>query len=188
MAKTATCLHKSDVKVLREGETSTCRLCGQQILITTDGKEKVLQRGYIDGAITDIHPLVNQASAELGESEVSLSSEVPPKPEGRKQLEVYCENNKDAILADYRSMRLRDFFKRWHLSSTSWTRLKPKWNVKGKHGNRSKKATRHMETVKVPVNVEDSLPPLPAFSNSWPEAVQIEWLRTYTKLRLSQKK
>ena len=42
------------------------------------------------------------------------------------------EKDKDAMLADYRSMLLTDFFKKWGIHSTLWQVLKVKWDVTGK--------------------------------------------------------
>ena len=57
---------------------------------------------------------------------------VPTRPRKRKQLRKYFEQNKEAILVDYNSMKLKDFFKRW-ISSSMWTKLKADWGIQGKY-------------------------------------------------------
>ena len=58
---------------------------------------------------------------------------VPARPKKRKQLPKYFEQHKEAILADYNSMKLKDFYKRWSISTTGWTKLKKDWGVQGKN-------------------------------------------------------
>ena len=68
----------------------------------------------------------NQSGAEEREP-------VPTRPKKRKHLRKYFEKNKEAILADYTSMKLKDFFKRWGISTNMWIELKKDWSVQGKH-------------------------------------------------------
>ena len=56
----------------------------------------------------------------------------PPKLKGYKAIRAYYEENKEAILADYHTMKLIDFFKRWSMSSGIWQQLKERWEVEGK--------------------------------------------------------
>ena len=42
------------------------------------------------------------------------------------------EKDKEAIIADYKSMKLLDLYKKWHLNSGKWKKLKKEWNVPGK--------------------------------------------------------
>lgn len=180
MSNTIDCQHTSDVKTISEGDLQTCNRCGQQIIITPDHKEKIIKRGEINGVRTNIHPLANHSTGqEPGGGEAPPPPLVPPKPKKRKELARYYETNKEALLADYHSMLLRDFRLKWHLSTSYWGKLKLKWNVKGKH---PRKSGNPMASVMVPVN---ALPPLPPFSDKWTEAVQVEWLRTYRELRLA---
>ena len=75
--------------------------------------------------------------------ETSFSEErrpVPEKPKKRgEKLKAYWENNKTDILADYQSMPLREFFKRWHIATTTWPKLKELWHVESKWGSRGAK-------------------------------------------------
>lgn len=57
---------------------------------------------------------------------------VPPKPKKRNKLWQYYEKNKEAIVTDYHSMTLREFFKRWRLSTSTWMKLKKMWGVSTK--------------------------------------------------------
>lgn len=50
----------------------------------------------------------------------------------RRNLWEYMDQNKEEILADYRRLRLKDFFKRWSMCTSTWAKLKIKWGVKGK--------------------------------------------------------
>lgn len=59
---------------------------------------------------------------------------VPPKPKRRKAIWAYWEKNKAAIVADYRGLPLREFFKRWRISSNAWGKLKNKWGIPNKQG------------------------------------------------------
>lgn len=180
MTKTIDCLHTSDVKTTAEGELQTCYLCGQQILITPDRKENIIKRGQIFGVKTNIHPVANHSTGlEQGGSKEPPAPPRPSRPKKRKELPQYYESNKETVLADYHLMNLKDFFRKWHLSTQYWIKLKKQWRVVGKHSGNP------IASVSVLVNAEDSLPPLPAFSDKWTETVQVEWLRTYRELRLA---
>lgn len=54
---------------------------------------------------------------------------VPPPPKKGKKRWAYYEQNKEAILADYYSLKLMEFFKRWRITSTTWLKLKKLWGV-----------------------------------------------------------
>lgn len=66
------------------------------------------------------------AEKEIGEMVV------PPKPKKRKDLWKYYEQNKEAMIADYQSMRVSSFFIKWGLSPLTWQKLKQKWGVPNK--------------------------------------------------------
>ena len=42
------------------------------------------------------------------------------------------EKDKDKIVADYQQLTMAGFYKKWHLNSSGWKRLKKKWKVEGK--------------------------------------------------------
>ena len=80
---------------------------------------------------------------------------VPPRPKKRKQLRQYYEQNREAILADYNSMTLLPFYRRWHISTKAWMGLKTDWSVQGKHkAHASKKVVALASTEEAPVAPE----------------------------------
>ena len=103
----------------------------------------------------------------------------------------HFEDNKEAILGDYRSLTIKEFFDKWHLNSNSWTKLKREWGVKGKYKRKAPFDTKVTKVHKgnsvasmgvICDEVNKGLPPFPAFSDTWPMLVQIEWLLTYKEL------
>jgi len=69
------------------------------------------------------------------------------------------EKEKDAVLKDYRNLKLHDFYAKWKLNSSRWLKLKKQWGVKGKgHYSHGKPAVTKPETkepkseTKAPVN------------------------------------
>ena len=64
---------------------------------------------------------------------------VPDKPSKTRKHQAYWDHNKTDILADYQSMTLREFFKRWRIATTTWIRLKKLWGVQNKWGSRGAK-------------------------------------------------
>lgn len=75
-------------------------------------------------------------SEVIGKKEVAMQNKgtVPPRSstKKRKNLWEYMDQNKEAILADYRRLRLTDFYRRWGFCTSTWQKLKIKWGVKGK--------------------------------------------------------
>ena len=49
-----------------------------------------------------------------------------------KMVSGYCEEHKDEVIADYYSMKLKDFFLKWKIYAGIWNPLKNKWGVVGK--------------------------------------------------------
>ena len=66
---------------------------------------------------------------------------VPPKPRSRKERGKYYDRHMTDVLADYQSMKLLDFFKRWGISSGMWKKLKQRWGVNGKYKSKRPVAT-----------------------------------------------
>jgi len=166
--KTVLCLHSETIEAHVEGDIGTCKLCGQVRQYDPNPKRapKVIKRGRINGILTEITP-PKSLSEPLGEthqeqppapvSEPEKSPpEVPPRPKKRRQLQQYFEQNKEAILTDYYSMRLMDFFVKWHLTSTTWIKLKKLWNaapklrVVAKRTSKPSKAKPEKETALKP--------------------------------------
>ena len=87
------------------------------------------------------------------EQNIGTSEERAPVPRRPKQrlekLWGYFDQHKEAIIADYRSMTLNDFYKRWHITSSTWLKLKKKWEVPSKGLGGSKKKRHGKTGVKV---------------------------------------
>ena len=75
---------------------------------------------------------------------------VPPKPKKVSKLQDYWEHNKTDILADYQSMKIVDFYARWHMSTQTWIALKALWSVKNKRGNYTPRPPAVEEPRKAP--------------------------------------
>ena len=102
-----------------------CANCGHQVMI--DGPE---DRCYFCGKNASKKEVI------MAEKEGTVEEKaIPPKPRKRKKLWEYYEQNKEAMIADYQSMRVSSFFKKWGLGSLTWQKLREKWEVpnKGKH-------------------------------------------------------
>jgi len=121
---------------------------------------------------------------------------VPPRPRGREQLRLYFEENKEAILQDYQSLKLKGFYAKWHMTSTTWTKLKRDWKLLGKSPRKStlQKETTKPRRHKGPPSIEmvnralkeqgtNHLPAFPEFNDSWPFPVQEKWFEVYLGLR-----
>lgn len=54
---------------------------------------------------------------------------------------TYLEQNKEAILNDSRSMKIKDFLAKWHISPSTWQKFKILWKIKSnknRYGNRER--------------------------------------------------
>lgn len=179
--KTVICLHSEDIVATKEGEIGTCKICKQERLYVFNQVPKVLERGYIDGIMTDIHPPgspVHKVETEPVPEPVTKVKQKPKKPKGRKRFDKYFEDNKESILADYQSMGIKDFLSKWQIASKTWRLLKVKWGVTPKRQSPSA-----LTPIKKPE--DGGIPPLPPFNNVWSPQVQIEWLRTIKELNLA---
>lgn len=184
---TVICLHSEYID--RATHIGTCKLCGQERYYDPWNKAGVqlLKRGHIDGKLTMVTPpsgvskvpvpAVKKEGKPMARSTSKVEEHsVPPRPKKWKLRAKYYEDNKDAIIADYYSIHLRDFFKRWHLSVTTWMKLKKLWSVAPKSPLMSRPPRQHA-----------SPPLLPLFNNGWNFIVQIEWLKTYKELKIAGK-
>lgn len=127
-----------------------------------------------EDTVTIVNDLEKPAATEL----------LPPKPKSRKKWRDYYEQNKEHIIADYKSLRLRDFFNKWHLSSAYWTKLKKEWAVAAK-GHRNRYTSRKgigIKSGKQAAATNVKLPPFPEFNESWAASTKEEWLRSYTEI------
>ena len=116
--------------IMKKGVTH-CEVCGEEI--DNDGRHQCIK------------------SAKLPPEEVA-DAEVPPRPQKKKKLYEYFEQNKEAILADYRSMTLKGLYSKWRLTATTWTNLKRKWEVQGKGKGTSSRPEKEKDAT-----VDDAL-------------------------------
>ena len=142
-------------------------------------------------------------TASINMPRPSPAPEEGPSESGRQVLaterkgskRAFFEENREAIIKDYHSMRLLLFFKKWSMNSNIWQALKGEWGVAGKgRGRKGKRqelkvargevVTRPSPIVAMPVPmpVPMPMPALPAFDDSWPEMVQLRWFDTYLEL------
>lgn len=81
----------------------------------------------------------------------------------------HFERNKEAMIADYRAMKLTDFFKKWHISSATWSKLRQAWEVVGtrqvtteakrkKHAERTKESRTRTSTPAADISQEKPAP------------------------------
>ena len=101
-----------------------CANCGKQTMV--NGPEDNCQ--FCNKNATKKEVIVVKTNKNVGEREP-----VPPRPKKRKLLRQYYEQNREAILADYNSMTLLPFYKRWGISSNMWVELKREWEIPGKY-------------------------------------------------------
>lgn len=82
---------------------------------------------------------------------------IPPKPKNRKKVWGYYEKNKEAMVADYNSMRVSSFFLKWGISSQTWPKLKKKWGISNKtKGRGSKQVEKTTQRVVKETTSEDT--------------------------------
>ncbi|MDP2731051.1 MAG: hypothetical protein Q8O55_11310 [Dehalococcoidales bacterium] len=130
------------------------------------------------------------------EKENSDPSPVPPRPKGKRQLGQYFEDNKGGILQDYQSLKLKEFFAKWHMTSATWTKLKRGWELLGKSPRKSAaqsgiprprkhKGSPSIEAVNRALKERGAnhLPAFPEFNEQWSDYVKINWFETYQALK-----
>jgi hypothetical protein len=184
----------------RVGDFGRCA-CGQEIKIITDPRDfkNTSQEVTKPGDPDFQHPKIEskQHPAEVGKTAAEIvagipekritNQSVPIKPHSLKERWAYYDENKEAILADYHSMRRTDFLIKWHINTKLWKILVGKWGVatKRKWSKRESNPfiidTNHPKNIPIVPGV--GLPPFPEFSSRWNEAVQIAWLNAYIRLK-----
>ena len=111
-----------------------CANCGQQTMIDLDRPEDTCLFCGKNARKKEVIMVEKEATEEVAEVVQSYNKEpVPPRPKKRKNWPEYFEKHKEAIIADYHSMKLREFLKRWSMATTTWPKLKEKWGVQGKY-------------------------------------------------------
>jgi len=104
----------------------------------------------------------------------------------------FFHDNKEAMIEDYQTMKVVAFFKKWHIATTTWAKLKRGWGVTGK-GHRGgwtaisnrKANTEAMQQVldePIPEIVKPRFPLFPSWNESWSDTVKLAWFRTYQEL------
>ena len=220
--ETTTCIHQEKIENGDQGiQHGTCSICHQVRRYDTrnpKGKAKVIRLGRVNGMIVlpgpnDIVDLSPEEAAELeaakkaqderpqSPSDIKVSQDdqsaaaVPPKPK-KDQLLQYFNDNKEAILRDYQNLKLKEFYAKWHMSSTAWRKLKVSWRVLSKvpkSPTQLRKTIPKVSTDQLPppditslaaaLTRDGHLPPFPPFNDSWPFKVQEKWLEVYPELK-----
>uniref|UniRef100_A0A6M3Y2F8 Uncharacterized protein n=1 Tax=viral metagenome TaxID=1070528 RepID=A0A6M3Y2F8_9ZZZZ len=90
----------------------------------------------------------------------------------------FYEKNKDQIIADYQAGGPRQLEAKWNMGGPAWFHLRKRWGV-AKLGNRARP---------VPAAPINGSPPLPAWSDTWPESVQLAWLGIWISLTETKRK
>lgn len=140
--QTVICLHSETINSATH--IGICHICGQQRWYDPEDTRhvKLIKRGRIKGVLTMVvPPSVNQPVAS-NETKAEKEPELVPEPgtveeepaprrskKTKKRPLEYWDQFKDAMVADHKSMRLRDFFAKWHISGTQWMKLKTRWGV-----------------------------------------------------------
>lgn len=101
------------------------------------GKPKTLKRWGIEQASLD---------GLLDRWGLRAKPEKKEPPHKRGGIEQF-DKDKDAIIRDYQTMKLREFLRKWHISTVRWNKLQGRWKVPGKKpsigiANRKQKAAK----------------------------------------------
>lgn len=207
-----TCVHDEKIEEKGDGiQEGTCSLCRQvRCYDLNDTREKcrVIKLGRLDDKIVipNLGERLNLSDEEREELTEALAEAKEPLPvpvqepvesaaerkpprrtRNRRKFRKYYEQNKAAIIADYYSLRLKDFFRKWRFATSTWTKLKTEWEVKPKGPplKRPRKPKGEIPVVSVSTQ-SDQLPQFPPFNDKWTSDVQIAWLETYKALRLGK--
>lgn len=118
---------------------------------------------------------------------------VPPKPdcsglnlwERNMAMKQYYEANKEAIIADFKSLGLTLMLKRWKLSYATWcgskhhNGLRNRW-LPEEFGTASK--PRSGKQACLPAKTGSKELVFPPFSDKMPAEVQVAWLNVYPEV------
>lgn len=201
--KVIECVHKEQIIDEEEYNTGTCSICGQITEYSKDAKSATVTKLGRLGPDTIVVP---KAGFKLGldgkdttdlagltykdkfpEQKVGRQKQMSPdksKPDIKAHLKWYREHKLEMI-ADLKQMSREEFLDKWKVSRQTISHLKsdPAFTFSHPAPLSSRRLTVSPIKAAVPI-AGDGLPPLPAFSDSWPEAVQIRWLGTYEALAL----
>jgi len=105
-------------------------------------------------------------------------------PEPKSALAPYWNDNREEITRDYETVRLSELYRKWHICSTSWGRLKKAWGIPNK--GRGYRQLRLKPSAEVLGRIS-ILPAFPEFNDNWAFPVQEKWLEVYKELRQLEK-
>lgn len=78
----------------------------------------------------------------------------------------FYEEHKDEIIKDYQEKGSKYLTEAYGITSSTWFSLRKRWNVE----------LMSRGTRPISVSANGDKPPLPAWSDTWPEAVQLKYL------------
>ena len=133
-----------------------CPICGHQVIMQEYGEKcywcgnpiSIGQKAEIGTKKAhynqNLPPLKAEAIQCIKEETkmAEKNTPVPSKPKGYKQLAKYWEDNKEAILSDYRAMAPLKFMRRWGMSANTWQNLKLAWGVQNNRQAKAKAENR----------------------------------------------
>jgi len=190
--ETISCKHHERIEEFHNFALGICAQCGQvRRYDRLDVKQppKVIKIGRLNGMPTLEHPpkevievVQNKPETDSIAQDATAPARTPRKYKARKPRRDY-EADKEAIVEDYDTLTLKEFFAKQHISSDAWAKLKKKWGVTGRMPHKDSSLKGNLVSLGTYEVVEDKgLPPFPPFNDSWPMLTQISWLETYAKI------
>lgn len=113
-----------------------CANCGQQTMVDLGRPGDACQFCGKDARKKEV--IMAEKEAAVGAVQNYNREPAPTKPKDKRTIGGYWEKNREAMTADYQSMRVSSFISKWGLSSTTWQELKNKWGVPNKIRGRAK--------------------------------------------------
>jgi len=117
-------------QVMIGGPADKCLWCGKY----PSAKEPPAGSSSVVSSSSESNHLEEEvAVSETDEvEEVKVVNHRNKSPMAVKAIRKYRKENKAAMLHDYYTMTLKDFFQKWSISSATWSGLKKDWEVTGK--------------------------------------------------------
>lgn len=153
----------------KQPETSLCQrgtcYCGAVRFFPTSGataavkqaeilNQKMGREGHSDNFARDVIAEKREEGTKMqrNESPPPMPNPAAIKRTYRKTEKLFkqLDKVKDKVIADYHSMTVREFLKKWHLSSNTWNKLKERWGVKSK-GRVNRYARRDVNPAKTAI-------------------------------------
>lgn len=152
-------LHLHYEKVDYEGREliGRCQVCGLTKKYDPDGIEKpvIIEEG-------------NMSDNQKPENWDKMS---------RRERGKFFTAHKAEIIGDIEALGYTRTRTKWGMASSTLITLKRRWNIPDDPD------APPVQTPGAPVRPSNGLPPLPAWKDDWPEAVQLRWLEVWTTLR-----